>query len=383
MFNLQEAREAIKDKPEFVCNERSFGFVIDYNVAFAETFTGKTDRETLILQNLRGTCFDHNGKIIRLAYHKFHNLNENPEYAAEKFNFYEHHIIQEKLDGSMVTPIPYGGNMWWFGTRAGVTEVAAKAQKLLDSWSAMEMKKYKAYNAFIQQCLQDNMTPIFEFCSREQRIVIDYEVPRLVLTDIRCNETGRYIDIYYCAGFQRGYIPEEVELVRPFDGIDSNNITEFAAVVKTLLGEEGVVVKFGDGRFVKIKADDYCLKHRALDGLRFEKDVLRLVLENKLDDIYPIVTPEMKERLVAYSTSVLNRYRMVATEIVEMFERNRHVASKKDFAELVVKSPYKTFLFKLWDGKELALADYILSKCGSSTGVEEVRWAIGKSWNEF
>ena len=40
--------------------------------------------------------------------------------------------------------------------------------------------------------------------------------------------------------------------------------------VNDLQGEEGVVVKFVDGRYVKIKASDYVMKHRALDGLRLE-----------------------------------------------------------------------------------------------------------------
>ena len=84
MFTLQEALEAVKDKPEFSVNTRDFGTVIDYNVAFKETFVGKTDRETGILKNLRGTCFGPDGSIVRLPYHKFHNLNENEEYHESK-----------------------------------------------------------------------------------------------------------------------------------------------------------------------------------------------------------------------------------------------------------------------------------------------------------
>jgi len=82
MFTLDEARAVLATKPEFGIYERDFGWVIDYNVSLFDTFVGATDRDTLILQNLRGTCFNHAGKIIRLPYHKFHNLNENPVYAA-------------------------------------------------------------------------------------------------------------------------------------------------------------------------------------------------------------------------------------------------------------------------------------------------------------
>lgn len=374
MFNLEEAKEVIAKKTEFSCNERVFGYVIDYHVSLADTFTGSTPRETLILQNLRGTCFDHNGNIIRLAYHKFHNLNENPEYAAANFDFSQSHIIQEKLDGSMVTPIPYVGG-WMFGTRAGFTDVAAKADKLLESWRETDYEKYEAYHEFVLACFDGGITPIFEFCSREQRIVIDYPEPKLVLTDIRGNGTGEYYNIYSA--------PRNIPHANKRHGLALSTITEYASVIKELKGEEGVVVKFADGRFVKIKAEDYCLKHRALDGLRFEKDVLKLILTNQIDDVLPLVAPDVKERLEKYRESVVKRIIMANQEIKELFERNRHVASKKRFAEIVMSSPYKTGLFKMWDGHEYDIKDFVLSKCGSITGVEEARWIIGKSYLEF
>lgn len=377
MFTLNEALEVIKNKPEFVCNERAFGFVIDYNVAFADSFKGANARETLILQNIRGTCFDQHGKIIRLAYHKFHNLNENSDYAEANFQFGESHIVQEKLDGSMITPIPLGDG-WKFGTRAGVTDVADKAQRLLDSWSVNNYQKYLAYTSFIERCLKDELTPIFEFCSREQRIVIDYPEPALVVTGVRSNQNGEYITVSL-----RHYVGDpRIDVVRTVS-TGTNNISEYAKIVKELKGQEGVVVKFWDGRFCKIKGDDYCLKHRALDGLRFEKDVLRLVLENGVDDVLPLVTEEMKVRLLAYQESVQGNVRAGERELVGLFEKYRNVATKKEFAELVTKSPYKTGLFKMWDGTEYSLAKMVLSKCNSATSVEEVRWLIGKSWNEF
>jgi hypothetical protein len=67
MFTLQEALEAILSKPEFVWNQRDDFSVIDYNVAFKETFIGSTERETMILKNLRGTCFNADGFICSLA----------------------------------------------------------------------------------------------------------------------------------------------------------------------------------------------------------------------------------------------------------------------------------------------------------------------------
>lgn len=379
MFTLKQALEAIKNKPEFRCNEREFGFVIDYNVSMKDTFVGANPYETEILQNLRGTCFNQDGDIIRLAYHKFHNLNENEKYHESNFDFSEPHTIQEKLDGSMVTPIPNFGRMnsgWEFGTRAGHTDVSKKAHELLNTWQMENPEKYEAYVKFIDGVIRCNMTPIFEFCSRAQRIVIDYPVPKLVLTGVRCNVSGRYIQDLrlYCTS-------SVIDVVRKQIGY--TELKELAKEVGEMLDQEGVIVKFDDGRFVKIKAADYVLKHRALDGLRFEKDVLKLVLLNEVDDVLPLVTPEVRVRLENYRDSVLHRVQLAQDELQGCFERLSNIKDKKSFAELVKDSPYKNGLFKLYDGKEYHIKDYVLSKCGSITDVESVRWLIGKSYLEM
>jgi RNA ligase len=380
MFTLDEAREAIKNKPEFSCNKREFGWVIDYNVAFKESFTGATERETLILQNLRGTCFDEFGRITRLAYHKFHNLNENELYAEANYDFSSKHRVEEKLDGSMIAPVQMQSDSkyrWLFGTRAGVTEVAAKAQKLYENWLTEDYSKFTDYLHFINACLDRDMTPIFEFCSREQRIVIDYDEPKLVLTAIRSNRTGAYLDL---EPLKEVY--ESIDFVQTVT-TSHMSLSQFAKSVKEVRGVEGVVVKFADGRFVKIKGDDYCLKHRALDGLRFEKDVLALVLKNELDDVLPLVTPEVRERLEKYRDSVQHRIQLAKEELDGIWTRLSFVPTKREFAELVKDSIYKTALFKLYDGKTYSFEDFVLSKCGSSTDVESVRWLIGTSYYEI
>lgn len=381
MFTLDEAREAIKNKPEFVLREREFGFNIDYNVTFEETFVGSTPRETLILQNLRGTCFNDAGEIISLPYHKFHNLNENPEYHESKFDFRVGHVIQEKLDGSMIRPIMNFGRKnaeWEFGTRAGVTDVATKAWKLMDSWETTNWVKWKAYQVLINDCIELNLTPLFEFCSREQRIVIDYPEPKLVLTGVRRNWNGEYLSEDLMLQLAR----DHVDVVRNvYTSRDS--IAEFASVVKDLIGEEGVVVKFDDGRFVKIKAADYVLKHRALDGLRWEKDVLKLIIMNQLDDVLPLVADDVKARLEKYRDQVQRRLLLAQSEMMELWHRHRHVSTKKEFAELIKMSPYKQGLFKIWDGATYSLENLVLAKSGSQTDVDSVRWLIGEPWSSI
>ena len=388
MFTLNEALAAIDGKPEFSVNTRIFGTVIDYHVTFEGTFVGKTERDSMILKNLRGTCFGPDGNVVRLPYHKFHNLNENLEYAEANFDFSASHIIHEKLDGSMIAPIKYPDGHWELGTRAGVTDVAKKAWRFL--FIEMKIKdtlKYNAYVSFINDCVANNFTPIFEYCSRDQRIVIDYIDTKLVLTGVRNNITGSYIGDLRDFLFSFGDSSDDFGLVDTVRTVYTSRSTigEFAAVVKDLQGEEGVVVKFHCGRFVKIKAADYVLKHRALDGLKFEKDVLRLVLENGIDDVLPLVTPEMKERLIKYRESVLmyitawDRALICLYSVVSL----QAAGDRRRFAELVKDHKSAPFMFAMYSGKDGSMTSYLKKHLSSQTAVDSVREYIGRSWLEF
>ena len=383
MFTLEQAKSAIKNKPEFSLNLREFGYVIDYNYVQKDTFVGSTPEETTILQNLRGTCFNKAGKIIRLCYHKFHNLNENPEYSeaaiAEK-TAGKPYDIEQKLDGSMVAPIPMPDGGWKFGTRAGVTEVAAKAQAFYDS---MEPNKKSYYRSYIQFCLQENYTPIFEYCARDQRIVIDYPEPMLVLTGCRNNATGEYCILHKSVGSE---FPGYYAITQVADRLNnSSSLSEVAAYVKTLQNDEGIVMKYANGVFVKIKADEYVLKHRALDGLRFEKDVAALVLQDQLDDVLPIVTVDLRDRLTAYRDSLLANIKDQEFQLsVAWASMGEFLQDRARFAAEAVRfGRFRPFLFKLLDGKSVDLREFALSKTSSNGAVEENRWLFGKPYLEF
>jgi len=50
----------------------------------------------------------------------------------------------------------------------------------------------KKYQQFAKWCIENRLTPIFEWCSRKQRIVIDYPEDKLVLLAVRENMSGKY-----------------------------------------------------------------------------------------------------------------------------------------------------------------------------------------------
>lgn len=376
MFTLSDALDAIKNKPEFTVKSREFGTCIDYNMMLKDSFVGDSPEQTLILKNLRGTCFDTDGKIIRLSFDKFHNLNECNGWRESDIDFGNDHEVLEKLDGSMIAPIYYNG-AYRLGTRAGITEVSEKAEAFLFTLSHDEQSNY---HRFITLCYNVNYTPIFEYCARDQRIVIDHPVSKLVLTGVRNMLTGSYLSMSTIREQAKYY---NIPVVQKLLDTESS-LGELASKIKGLIGSEGVVVTFESGFRVKIKGDDYCLKHKALDGLRFEKDVLALILSGGLDDVLSLVSPDLALRLESYRDSVTINLLKAQSDMIAEFEKFMvGNPDKKTFASVVITSPYRTGLFKMFDGYQYNLVDYVATKCGSQAATESIRFLIGKSFLEF
>ena len=201
--HINDVLPAIEGRSEFIVAERDGYKVVNYVVSMTDTFpnimlcenkhSGKLgpafypeDHHAIIRRECRGIIFDTDGNILARRLHKFFNINEREETQIDNVDFSRPHVILEKLDGSMITPIKIGDNIRW-GTKMGLTDVAKPVEEFV--------KKTPKYEDFVRHIISLDKTAIFEWCSRSQRIVIDYPVDRLVLTAIRNNVTGEYDSI--------------------------------------------------------------------------------------------------------------------------------------------------------------------------------------------
>ena len=166
--------------------DKDYYTVINYAVAFEDTFTWdfEDSHSSSIRRECRGLIFNKDGKLISRPYHKFFNAGEKEETQLNKINLYEPHIVLEKLDGSMIRPIPTPEG-FRLATKAGITEVAMNAEVFIAD------KPH--YADFINECIKEGLTPIFEWVSRKNRIVVDYPEDNLILTAIRNTTTGEYL----------------------------------------------------------------------------------------------------------------------------------------------------------------------------------------------
>ena len=189
IHSVDDILPAIKNRPEFIVVDKDDYIVCNYAVSEENTF--KLDENDyhngLIRRECRGIKFYPNGEIMARPFHKFFNVNEKDETQADIIDLSRKHVISEKIDGSMVHPVVMkSGNIRW-ATKMGITDVSMQAEVFI--------AEHPNYMEFARVCISQGLTPIFEWISPDNQIVIHYNIQNLILLAVRDNITGQYLDI--------------------------------------------------------------------------------------------------------------------------------------------------------------------------------------------
>lgn len=368
--NVDDIKEVLK-KTEFKVSQKDGYQVVNYAFADGSTF------ETPLEAECRGLIFAPDGTILARRFHKFFNAGERADIllqdVANKMATMDY-VIMEKLDGSMISPIPRvdirSSNEVQFrlGTKMGITDVALQGE----AWLVGK----KNYVEFINYCLSVGLTPIFEWCSSQQRIVLEYAEDNLILTAMRYNVHGTYFTYEEMERYARTF---NIPLVKTLD--KSLTIDQ----VKNLTDSEGIVIRFADGHMVKVKSDWYCKIHKVKDDVCSEAKVLQLILDEKIDDVLPVLMDEDKARVEAYRRSALTHAAHFTMGLIHQYfkildvisRKTQDGVSRKEFAEFVKDEKFKSLLFKMFDDKHEPLTlvlDYVKRHVKKP---EEIRDIIG------
>lgn len=370
MITLAQVREAISGRDEFSVMDRGSYVAVDYNYVLPDSFEG-------LRSECRGIKFAPDGTCIARPFAKFHNLGEKPHTMQDALPWNAPHVVLEKLDGSMVHPMVVDGEILWC-TRAGVTEVSLKAPITTP------------VAVLAEESLERGLTPIFEYIGPSNRIVLRYDTDDMILTGIRNIETGALTPYYELRRIGQHY---GVPVVNAY-GSNIVEIASFLEHTRNLKDAEGYVVRWHDGGMVKIKAEDYVLRHRSKDSLAYEKNVLQLIIGGLVDDTVPMLSPEDAAALLAYEKVVRGAIDYWAGQLADLVRRvrgddpTRWSTFRKTFA--LDCAPHISPLLRpaawaIWDGTEphKAVADVILRHTGSQSEVDVLRAIMPQSWTEF
>lgn len=357
--NMDDVLPHIKDRSEFIVAERDDHTVINYVVQMEDTFPAvdvaggsakmRAQRAltAAVRRECRGLIFDRNGELISRPYHKFFNQGEREETHPNRIDLSQPHHVMHKMDGSMIRSVWIGSDLR-LGTKMGITEVAMAAEEFMASAPHLGVRE------LCEHMRAQNITPIFEWCSPENRIVVDYSEPDLVLTALRDNTTGVYAPYDVMVATARNHGVNAVGVVG----------AEELATVADAEGIEGYVIRFADGHMVKLKCAWYTRLHGVIDIVRNPRRVVQLLLNNQLDDVKPMMQPADLDRVVKYEHDVMSAITEYARRVHDITDNARaNSRDRKEFAQMhALKQPplMRSLMFSLYGEVTMSRAQQLV-----------------------
>lgn len=270
-------------------------FLCDYN-----TFTKPIINSNINGLDMRGSTFVFNkdGTLWKkfLMISKFFNLNQVESTQYDLIKDKKIKSINEKADGSLIAfmNLPNG-------------EVFAKTIGGFDNDQVFAaMKLYNndpELRDFIEGMLETNHTPLFEYVSPANRIVLKYNKSELKLLGIRNNISGIYTP---SSGIKTEFDITKVDNHVKLSLRKLIHMSEFKEDI------EGWVIEFEDGQLIKIKTDWYFNRHGLRTQNIFREDyVIRNYLEETLDDLLSQLDPTEDSdayKFVDKSSSAVSNY---------------------------------------------------------------------------
>lgn len=278
-------KDGIQIKEEIV--DGNLFYIVSYIYNDSELWRDEVNFEA------RGLTFDSTGKIVSRPFEKFFNINENQFTQFKDLDFTDAEYF-EKLDGSMITGLIIDGVQ--NGER-----LHFKTKKSFYSDVALECNKDFAedgrYVNFITGAQGNNKTPIFEYTSPMNRVILDYGMePKLTLLAIRDNESGEYATYFTLDLMSKFY---DIPLAKKYD---HSSIVDVMGQDED--GREGYVIYLKSGQRVKAKFPSYLSKHRVLDNFNM-RTIANMIVDECSDDMKPLLTPERLKLLEKIEKNVL------------------------------------------------------------------------------
>jgi hypothetical protein len=320
---------------------------------------GKTDGELLILDYsmidadwnslypwvCRGLILDANTyDVVAFGLPKFWNASEP---AAAKIDW-DSSVVFEKLDGTMVQRFwhPYQ-KRWAYSTRYQLPgELEQNKLPGLSSKTWKQLIDLTVGTVADSICQKTDETSVWEAMSPENIVVVQHTYFKASLICVRNNRS-----------FEEKDLRNDPLAPRTYALSSEEEVNQLVSSLNGMLNE-GVVVCDKYFNRVKIKGQDYILKHKTLDGaMRSVGSVLELLHTRDWEE-FVCYFPQTKDFITAACNEVDN----IIAELAAMYDQIKHIEGQKEFA-LAVKEfahPSKNHLFEV-RRKSVSVREYAYS----------------------
>lgn len=284
----------------------------------------------------RGIILDGDSNVVARPYKKFFNYKEllnRDDLPREirllsKWDRDKKYTVLEKLDGSLAIISQYEDEMIY----ASSGNMEGKYPHMFKMWfdknlTPMQKRKLKK--------ITKNHTLLFEYVSPKNRIVVPYKKEDMVLHGIINTKTGEEIF-------------DKIVFDSIAEDIGVNTANRFAITYETIMrvkkqqsGEdlfEGFVVRFDDGKRIKIKLDEYVELHSdhtlsmgKVDSRAKIKHYINRLEEGTLDDLISI----LEERNDIHAMKVINKVISLNNEFYDLLEHAKGIVNETGFTNKI------------------------------------------------
>ena len=301
---------------------------------------------------MRGLTFVFNkdGSLFKrfLLLEKFFNLNQVPNTMYSIVKNYKIKFINNKEDGSIASfiQLPSG-------------KIIGKSKMGFDNDQAKGINKiYKTredINAFVNWCISNNISPIFEYVAPSNRIVIRYIEEDLILLRMRNNDTGKHLNI-------KDFL-DKIGTIRiaPFED-DYKDLDTLIELTAKQIDKEGVIVQaeneYGQDFFFKLKTPWYIERHGLLtNDLYREHIIVGYILDDKIDDILGQIPEDEKGARIRIN-KIIDVIKKAIEEKADSIRKSYQLfldmnSNKKDYAlKYYKKDPNFNYVIQMSKGED-------------------------------
>lgn len=305
-------------------------------------------------------------KVLARPFAKFPNYGTNEiEGYEDDIDWNEMETIMEKMDGSLGISYLFKGELR-FATRGSFT--SEQALKATEMWHS----KYAKANDNYMTVLADlPLTLLVEIIYPENRVVVDYHgEEKLVLLAMMTNRHDYSYDSVLQTGDFLGLpvVPQYLftleDMMRLKKVMSANN--------------EGWIVRFRNGKRLKIKGDEYMEVHRIMYGVS-DKAKVQAWSENRFDDYIMRLPEEFRPELEQFKKD-FDGILVIILNSLELLYQRYYIEgmTKKDYALKImtdIPKEWTGFLFKMFGNgvpQEQAVKEYIYKNYAEY--LEVIRW---------
>ena len=296
-------------------------------------------------------------RIAARPMQKFFNYRENP--MTMDVDLYDVEHVFDKADGSLITSYLVDGVVHLKSKGSLHSEQAMAATRLLRTPEYKWMEEEIFHFHVAEACV--NM----EYVAPDNRIVLGYMEPKLIVLNARDTITGDYwshdeMVVTFGDHACHEYDFDHGDVV----GGKSRNevIAEFLEQLPQSTNNiEGVVVMMPGGRhgglWMKIKTEQYLTAHRAKDSINSDRRLFEAVLEEATDDLRSLFYDDelALARIAEMEQKVETIYNHTVDTVERFYERNKEL-ERKTYAILgqeELEKPHFGLAMSKYLGKEV------------------------------